>query len=373
METIRIGIIGCGIIAGHHMENYLKVKNGTVVAICDIDESKLASFGDKYGISRRFTSIDELLTQSDIDAVDVCLHNNLHAPVSIEAMKRGKDVYCEKPMAGSWADAKEMHDTARVTGRKLHIQLSFLYVDEAKAAQRIIQSGRLGRIYHMRSYGFRRRGRPYVDGYATKEFVHSTTSAGGALFDMGVYHISQLLYLAGLPTLERVSGRTYAEVDMDPVRREISGFDVEELGCGFAHYSGNITMDVLESWAIHMGPFPGSMIAGSLGGLCLDPLSFHTTIDDIEMDGKFDLGAMHYRNETVHRDRESMYADSQSHWVAALRGECPLLPTASIALETQLLQEGIHLSAALDREVTADEIRAASRSKALVLSNLTRT
>lgn len=370
MNDVRIGIVGCGIIAGTHMENYSKLEGCKVTAICDIDEAKLNTFGDRHGIVRRFTHIGKLLCEADIDAVDVCLHNNLHAPVSIEAMRRGKHVYCEKPMAGSWADARAMLDTAEETGRKLHIQLAYLYADETRAARRIIESGRLGKLYHMRSYGFRRRSRPFVDGYATKEFVNKTTASGGALFDMGVYHISQLLYLSGLPKLERICGQTYAETEIDPVRREISGFNVEELGCGLAHFEGGLTMDILESWAIHIKPFPGSIMAGSRGGLCLNPLSFHANMEDIEMDCTFDLGAMHYRNDTVHWEHERYFDNSQTHWVAALQGLCPLLPTARIALDTQLVQEGIYISAALGREVSADEIREMSKTSALEIHNL---
>lgn len=370
MKDIKIGIIGCGIIAQQHMANYRDIPGCKVEAICDIDEEKLRQFGEKYGIDKRFTHIGKMLRETDIDSVDVCLHNNLHAPVSIEAMKQGRNVYCEKPMTGSWIDAKAMYDTALETGRMLHIQLGFLYSDETRAAKRLIDNGRLGRIYHMRSYGFRRRGRPYVDGYATKEFVNTEIAAGGALFDMGVYHISQLLFLTNLPRLERITGHTYAEVELDPVRKEISGFNVEELGCGFAHFEGSLTMDVLESWAIHMNPFSGSFISGSQGGLRLDPLSFHSIVDDMEMDSTFNLGAMHYRNDTVHADREKHYNSSQHHWIAAQKGLCPLLPTAKIALDTQLIQEGIYLSHKLNREVTAYEIETLSTKKALNIPNL---
>jgi predicted dehydrogenase len=177
------------------------------------------------------------------------------------------------------------------------------------------------------------------------------------------------LYLTNLPKLERVSGRTYQEVAMDPVRRDISGFNVEELGCGFATFEGGLTMDILESWAIHAAPFPSSMIAGSLGGLSLAPLSFHSVIDDIEVDTKFDLGQMNYRNHTVHPEN-AVYDSSQHHWIAALQDKCELLPTAKIALNTQHIQEGIYLSTKLNREVTADEIKELSVSKKLHIPNL---
>lgn len=369
MSKIRIGVIGNGIIGEAHISSYKQISGCEVVAICDINEERLNYIGDKYGIDRRFTHIGKLLQQSDIDAVDVCLHNNMHAPVSIAAMEAGKDVYCEKPMAGSYADALAIYKAMERTGKRLHIQLAQLYTDESRAAKRLIDNGHLGDIYHMRSYGFRRRGRPFVDGYATKEFVNSTTSGGGALFDMGVYHISQLLYLSNLPKLERVSGCIYQELPMDKGRREISGFNVEELGCGFAAFEGGLTMDILESWAIYTAPFPGSMIAGSKGGICLAPFSFHTAIEDMQADMKFDLGNLNYLNHTVYAEN-AVYDSSQHHWIAVLQGKCEQIPTAMIGLQTQLIQEGIYLSTKLNREVTAEEIEKMSVSKALEIPNL---
>ena len=98
----------------------------------------------------------------------------------------------------------------------------------------LMDAGELGSPYHARSTGFRRRGRPYVDGYGSQTFVQKEISAGGAMFDMGVYHIAQLVYLLGLPEMERVSGKVYQETDMDAKRREESGYNVEELGVGLA-------------------------------------------------------------------------------------------------------------------------------------------
>lgn len=369
MEKIRIGLIGCGIIGNQHLKTYAGIPEADVVALCDINEERLNQAGDQYGIARRFTHIGRMLEEKDIDAVDVCLHNNMHAPVSIAVMRTGKDCYCEKPMAGSYFDALQMYRVMKETGRKLHIQLAFLYTDETKAAKRFVEHGDLGNIYHMRSYGFRRRNRPFVDGYARKEFVNQTTSGGGALFDMGVYHISQLLYLTGLPRLERVSGHTYAEIEMDPGRRQESGYNVEELGVGLATYENGLSMDILESWAIHGAPFPGSAIYGSEGGLSFSPLVFHSRSLNMETDLTVDLKQMNYLDHTVYAD-SAHYDNSQQHWIHALLGKCPLLPTAEIALETQLVQEGIYFSQQLGREVTAEEIRTRSVSKALEIPNL---
>ncbi len=369
MKKIRVGVIGTGIIGESHIKQYLDNPGAEIVAVCDINEERLEFIGEKHGIARRFTSIKEMLAQDDIQAVDVCLHNNLHAPVSIAAMEAGKDVYCEKPMAGSFADALAMYNAMERTGQKLHIQLALIYGSGPQAAKKFIDSGKLGKIYHMRSYGYRRRNRPFVDGYATKEFVNTLTAAGGALFDMGVYHISQLLYLTGIPELERVTGATYSEIAMNEKRRNESGFNVEELGTGFAHYKGGLTMDIIEAWAIHAKEFPSSIICGSHGGLTISPLTFHTREDEMEMDTTVNLDIMSFLDHTVYKDT-ACYDSPQAHWVHVLLGRCTLLPTAKLALETQRVQEGVYLSHKLGREVTAAEIEKMSVSQALEIPNL---
>lgn len=364
MKEIRVGIIGTGIIAHQHMNMYKDIPGVKVAAACDIRPDVLEEFCGKYGIEESYADYRELLKRDDLDSVDVCLHNNLHAPVAIEVMESGKHCYCEKPIAGSYADAKSMIDAAEHFGKKLHVQLSFLYGSEAWAAKSIIDNGYVGKIYHARSCGFRRRGRPYVDGYGEKEFDSKYWAGGGALFDMGVYRISQILYLMGLPKLERVSGQAYQEVEMDENRRGISRFDVEELGVGFAKFENNITMDIIESWAVHLGALGESVICGDKGGISLSPVTYHSNMADLAMDASFELGGDDYRHHQLDPKFEHM-DNSQKHWIYALRGEVEQIDTPAIALDTILLSEGIYLSGKLGREVTADEIRAMSRSTAV--------
>ncbi|CAM4329362.1 Gfo/Idh/MocA family oxidoreductase [Paenibacillus alkaliterrae] len=374
MQKIRVGIIGVGLIGKEHLERYASIDGAQVVAAADINESELKNVAEKYNIPHTYTNFEEMLQRDDIDAVDVCLHNNFHAPVTIKALQAGKHVYCEKPIAGSYADGKSMLDAAKQYGKKLHIQLSFLYAKETKAAKVLIDEGKLGKLFHARSTGYRRRGRPYVDGYGTPFFTRKETAGGGALFDMGVYNISQILYLLGTPEVKTITGSTYQEMEIDERRNNISGFDVEELGTGFVRFKDGLTLDIIESWAIHMNNFEGSSIVGSQGGIRLPgyangertPLSYHTNMCDMEMDSTFNLGAMDYRWHNL-RDNMDAYDSSQQHWIAALQGRVELLPTADIALQTMLISEGIYISGRLGREVTADEVVSMSESLALQL------
>ena len=139
--------------------------------------------------------------------------------------------------------------------------------------------------------GARRRGRPYVDGYGSPAFVQKDPAAGGALLDMGVYHIANLLYLLGNPAPKRISGRIYQELPMDPARHAASGYNVEEFGVGLVTLEKEITLNILEAWAIHMGGVVGSHLVGSQGGIRLDPFELFRSLGDLDLDARVDLEA----------------------------------------------------------------------------------
>jgi len=361
---VKIGIIGVGQIGKIHLENYQKTPGAEIAAIADIDKAEARRVAGLFKVPSCYYDARDLLARDDLDAVDVCLHNNYHLPYTVAALKSGKHVYCEKPMAGAYVDAQTMLEEARKRRKKLAIQLFTLFSRETKAAKALIDEGRLGRLYHARSTGYRRRGRPFVDGYGTDKFVKKEVAAGGALFDMGVYHIAQVLYLLGNPEVLTISGKTYQETDMDPRRRTSSGYNVEELGVGFVRLEGGVTLDIIESWAIHLNPFEGSFVVGSEGGVRLDPFGYYTNSGDLDVNASVDLDNFQWRQLTV-RCIGDVYDSPQHHWVAALEGRVELLPTAEVALNTMLISEGIYLSEKLGREVTALEVREMSRSLAV--------
>ncbi len=366
MECVRVGVIGVGQIGKRHLELYQEIEGVEVVAIADIDKAEAERVAQRFSVPHVYTDFRQLLERDDIVAVDVCLHNNLHMPVAVAAMEAGKHVYCEKPIAGSYADGARMTEVARETGRMLAVQLATLFSAETRAAKYLIDRGYLGRIYHARSTGFRRRGRPYVDGYGSPAFVQKAVAGGGAFYDMGVYHIANILYLLGNPEVLRITGKTYQEVEIDPRRLETSGYDVEELGMGFVRLANNISLDIIEAWAIHLDGFEGAYVVGSKGGVRLEPFGFYYSVGDLSLNCQADLDEFMYRLHHVHEQGDA-YDSPQRHWVAALQGRVPLLPSAELALNTMLISEGIYLSEALGREVTAEEVRTKSKSTAIAV------
>lgn len=363
-DKVRIGVIGAGQIGTHHLERYRQIGQAEVVAVSDLFADRVETAKQRYGIPDGYADFRELLKREDIDAVDVCVHNNKHAPITVAALESGKHVFCEKPMAGTFHDAETMFEAAQKAGRRLHIQMDTVFNLESRAAKRVVDEGHLGKVYYARSFGYRRRGRPFVDGYGTANFVDKGICAGGALFDMGIYHLAQVLHLIGNPGVRTVTGATHQELDMYEERRAFSNYSVEEMALGWVRLEGGVSLDVEETWAVHYSGDESSKVLGSKGGLKLSPLTYFSSVGDMPMTSTFDLDGSDIRWHSCFP--ESAWHDtSQVHWIGALLGAVPLLPTAEYALNAALISEGIYQSSRLGHEVSADEIRKLSVSTAI--------
>ena len=265
-DKLKVGIIGTGIIGKSHVRGYQSMQNDVeIVAVADIDESEAQRVAQEYDIPHVFSDYRDLLKIDEIDSVDVCLPNFLHAPVTIAALEAGKHVYCEKPMAKTGPEAVAMYEAAQRTGKKLSVQMATVFAKETQIAKYLIKANALGNVYYVKTSHYRRRGRPYVDGYATPHFVQKEKAGGGTLLDTAIYNMARMVYILDNPEIETVTASTFQELDMDKERREDSGYDVEELGTGFIRLAGGITMFVEEAWAANMDGGEGDRIMGSKG------------------------------------------------------------------------------------------------------------
>lgn len=130
---------------------------------------------------------------------------------------------------------------------------------------------------------------------------------------------------------------------------------------GFVSLEENITLNIVEAWAIHLDSLGGSYIVGSNGGVRLNPFCLYRSMGDLDINATADLEAFEYRLHAV-RKHGNAYDGPLQHWIAALQGRVPLIPTSELALNTMLISEGIYLSDHLGREVTAEEVINNSKS-----------
>lgn len=382
-DSIRIGIVGAGNRGTNHAARYENVPGANIVAVADIDESKAKALATEYD-AESYAEYQSMLSQADLDTVNVCVHTGLHEEITVDALEAGAHVFCEKPMADSYASARRMYETAERTGNRLAVQNQLLYTRETRAAKALIDAGELGDCYQgiaARSRGWafapepeaielgaRRRGTPYVDGYGTPSFVRKESAGGGAVYDLGSYTVGQLLYLLGSPTVERVRGETFRTEperhasggdESAEYRRRIeeSGHDVEDVGVGFVTFENGTVLSVKTSWSRHLEE-EGSAVVGTKGGVRLDPFEYFSSIAEIEMDASADLEEFDFRQQSLAGKEYNpvVEADPLFHWVETLRGREQPIPSGELALETMVVVDGIYRSAELGREVTREEV-----------------
>jgi predicted dehydrogenase len=194
---VRYGIIGCGAIGQRrHIPEAAANPDSRVAALCDANRQRVKELAAKYGAAA-FTDYRKMLRQAEIDAVVVCGPNSLHAPQTIDALKAGKHVLCEKPMATSRADARAMIAAARKARRFLMIGLNQRLAPTHVKAKEILSSGRLGKVLAFRT-AFKHPGPEgwSVDG-AASWFFKKGAAAMGVTGDLGVHKADLMRWLLG--------------------------------------------------------------------------------------------------------------------------------------------------------------------------------
>ena len=158
-KQLRIGLIGCGFMGRTHSNAYKRVGDffpelaytPVLKAICSRNEKKVKAFADQWGYESAETDWRKLVSRNDIDAVDICTPNNSHAEIAIAAAEAGKMVLCEKPLARDLAESQPMVDAVEKAGVKNTVWYNYRRVPAVTLAKQIIDSGKLGRIFHYRA------------------------------------------------------------------------------------------------------------------------------------------------------------------------------------------------------------------------------
>lgn len=162
-RVVRVGMIGCGGIAnGKQMPSLAKVKEVEMVAFCDIVYDKAQKAAEEYGTedAKVYTDYTELLKDPSIDVVHVCTPNKSHSYISIAAMEADKHVLCEKPMAKSAEEAREMVEVSKRTGKKLTIGYDNRYRNDSLYLKELVDQDELGEVYYAKAHAVRRRAVP---------------------------------------------------------------------------------------------------------------------------------------------------------------------------------------------------------------------
>lgn len=190
-QELNFAIIGCGKIAPRHAENI--VRSGKLVAVCDIVSEKANLLASQYN-AEAYKTLEELLkNEPGIDIVTICTPNGLHAEHSIQSLKAGKHVLCEKPMCISTSDAAMMKKTAIAAGKNLFVVKQNRYNPPVVAIKDLIENNRLGKILSVQVNGFWNRDKRYF----SNGWKGTQKLDGGILYTQFSHFIDLAYWLAG--------------------------------------------------------------------------------------------------------------------------------------------------------------------------------
>lgn len=270
-KKLRAGVIGTG-MGRFHMEGYATHPGSELVAVCDLNVEEARQFADKYGAKHVFRDYRKLLEMEELDAVSVVVPNLLHAKMTIAALKAGKHVLCDKPMAIKLADAEAMVRAAKAANKRLMINMVLRFNGVQMELRDRIAEGEIGEVYYARSHWIRRKGIPFADFPADGEmargqwFVRKREAGGGASVDIGVHMFDLVWWLTGGKKPATVLASTYSHLVPKRLAKIGVEGDVDDLATALVKMKTGETIFLEVSWDAHQPPYLGFEIFGTKGG-----------------------------------------------------------------------------------------------------------
>lgn len=349
MKKIKIGIIGVGGISNEHIKAYQCNPEVELYAFCDIDPVRLNMMGEKYGVERLFTDVNEMVALPELDAVSVTTWNSAHAPCTIAALNAGKHVLCEKPMSVKVEDAEAMKEAAEKAGKLLMLGFVCRHEQGTKILKKYIDNGRFGNVYFAKAVFLRRDGNP--GGW----FADKARSGGGPIIDLGVHFIDLIRYLAGNPKPVSVYAKTFSELDhyngivCQPKypcssARPDDVCDVEELGIAFIRFENGLVLSLETSYALHIKDNRYEvMLCGTQAGASLYPsLEIYSSTDGYGSNLSFDAPT---------GDDPDGFKNEINHFVDCIQGRSDCMAPAEDGVAIMKILNAIYESAEKGEEI----------------------
>lgn len=354
MKKLKIGIVGIGNIAVQHIQGYLKNDRVELYAFCDVDAARLQARAEEFHVAHTFTDLDEMLALPELDAVSVCTVNSMHAPCALKAIRAGKHVLVEKPMATTLKEAEEMKAAAEKAGVMLMVGFVCRFGADTAVMKDFIDDGVLGEIYYAKASYLRRHGCP--GGW----FQNKELSGGGPLIDLGVHRIDQTRFLVGSPKPVSVYGVTFDKLKNRPgIKNGISrnvgagsagksdAFDVEDFASAMVRFDNGFVLQVEASFSLNIKQDQGNVeLFGTKAGAKLNPVELYTDISghmvNVEMCTPVEVSF------------EGMFENEINHFVSCILDGIPCMASAEDGVVLMQILDGIYRSAECGHEVMID-------------------
>lgn len=331
MPKIKIGVIGLGSIAQLvHLPNLSKLENVDVVAVSEIKKNRLNTIADKFGISHRFSDYNEMLENTELDAVIIATPTNTHKEIAIDCLNAGKDVLVEKPLARTFAEAKAVVDVAKKNKKKLMVGMNLRYRPDTMLLRSIVSSGEIGEPFYAKCGWVRRQSSE------EKWFTQKEEAGGGVIIDLGIHLLDLALWLMNYPEVNSVSCKTFQH----------NTKSVEDTAISFIKFKNDSLINIEVSWSMPTDKDHFFLsVFGTKGSFTLSPLHVYKRINNEILD----LTPAQVDNSTTLFKKS--YLNELKSFVGAVKGLNPVLSPGDEALERMKIIEAMYQSANKDQEV----------------------
>lgn len=255
-EPLRIGMIGYGFMGRAHTNAYKRVPDffpelkyrPVLQAVCARNEEKVKAFAQQWGYASHETDWKKLVQRDDIDAVDICVPNNLHREISLAAAAAGKMILCEKPLAMNVAEGQEMCDAVDKAGVANTVWYNYRRIPAVSLAKQLIDDGRLGRIYHYRSNFLQdwTISSDVPQGGAATWRLDSAAAGSGVTGDLLAHCIDTALWLNGSIVDVSAMTETFVKERMHAETQKVQEVGIDDA-CAFLCHFENGSLGLFES------------------------------------------------------------------------------------------------------------------------------
>jgi predicted dehydrogenase len=366
-RKIHVGIVGVGGIAQHqHLPGYFRCEDVEITALCDINEDLLKSVGEKYGVSYLTTEYHELVELGSLDAVDICTSPNMHHPVAMAAIEQGRHVFCEKPLALNYKQARQMHEAAEAAGLKTGVGFVHRVTPAARLAHQILSAGDLGDIYHVIAI-FSSGSANFADRPMSWRKIKANAGAG-PLFDLASHMVDMTRWWLGQEiTAVCAQTRIFVRERRWPESDELAEVETDDASTFLADFEGGAMGTFINSNVFTGRGFDQRVeVYGSRGAILYDqarPCALRVCIGQemLQLSSAWGIGRRKeepYPIMPVAEELKDRWTPDElpqrtlnPDFIAAIRGQDAFLPTFHDGMKVQEVLEAALISAETGRWV----------------------
>ncbi|HVU22480.1 MAG TPA: Gfo/Idh/MocA family oxidoreductase [Opitutus sp.] len=345
-STFNIAVLGAGAIGVDHLNSFRSHPAARLVAIADTHADRAGDAARAFDVPCVTADYRELLARDDIDVISIALPNYLHFPVALAALKAGKHVMLDKPMATNARDAARLIAEAKKRRVLFMVGQNLRFAPDVQTLKQLVLQGALGDVYHAKTAWTRRSGIPRIGSW----FTQKQFAGGGSTYDIGVHALDRCLFLLGEFDAAAVSGKTFSKFgprglgegswgrgEVDPKKP----FDVEDMSVALIKLKSGRTVLLESSWAGHQAAadFNGTQLFGTEAGALIPNLQlFRQTKQGYAVENITPVAALANPNRMV-------------HFIDCLLGRAEPYVKPAESLAVQKILDAIYVSSRTGREV----------------------